>query len=283
MFKSPLQDTSMCRKPFFQPLVCLSLPHLPKAMLFKLSVAISIALFAVASPLREQNVEKRVKASVYTKCTVPNTAALTFDDGPYDYIYDISNILKQNGATATFFFNGNNYHCIYDQESASRVKFVYDQGHHVASHTWGHKDLSTLNWDQIHSEMWMIEQALMRITGSYPAFMRPPYGKYNDTVLEASGIRGQEVVMWDFDSGDSAGVSSQDSRNRYLNIANAHPDTLLAVNHETRASAVYEVLPYAIQQLKAKGYQLVSVAECLGKPKYQWIGVPQQRTVEWHC
>jgi len=40
----------------------------------------------------------------------------------------------------------------------------------------------------------------MRITGASPAFMRPPYGSYNQMVLDASGIRGQGVVIWDFES-----------------------------------------------------------------------------------
>lgn len=39
----------------------------------------------------------------------------------------------------------------------------------------------------------------MRITGAMPAFMRPPYGSYNQMVLDASGIRGQGVVVWDFE------------------------------------------------------------------------------------
>ncbi len=29
--------------------------------------------------------------------------------------------------------------------------------------------------------------------------MRPPYGNYNQMVLDASGIRGQGVVIWDFE------------------------------------------------------------------------------------
>ena len=42
-------------------------------------------------------------------------------------------------------------------------------------------------------------EAVQRITGAYVAFMRPPYGNYNQMVLDASGIRGQGVVIWDFE------------------------------------------------------------------------------------
>lgn len=81
--------------------------------------------------------------------------------------------------------------------------------------------------------MWRVELALTRILGVSPAFMRPPYGNYNDLVRQASSIRGQSLVLWDFDSGDSVGASVQESENNYSQVANQRPDTLLALNHET--------------------------------------------------
>ncbi len=41
--------------------------------------------------------------------------------------------------------------CIYDQAEIDRVKYVYNAGHQVASHTWSHADLTTLTWDQSSS------------------------------------------------------------------------------------------------------------------------------------
>ncbi|KAH9483588.1 hypothetical protein JR316_0003058 [Psilocybe cubensis] len=144
--------------------------------------------------------------------------------------------------------------------------------------------------------MWRVEQALVRITGAYPAFMRPreypvldstpvtadleiAYGNYNSMVLDASGIRGQGVVIWDLDSGDSTGASVQSSKNTYSSRISAHPSTILALNHETIETTAHQVLPYAIQQLKAAGYRLVTVAECLGKPAYQSVVAPSPRDV----
>lgn len=81
--------------------------------------------------------------------------------------------------------------CIYTADQAKRVKYAYDKGHQVASHTWAHKNLTTLNWDQselafvqarlsskqcsilVHHEMWLAEEAIWKITGAYPAFVRP--------------------------------------------------------------------------------------------------------------
>ncbi|PPQ69529.1 hypothetical protein CVT26_001787 [Gymnopilus dilepis] len=244
----------------------------------------SLTVFAVPAPLDPiEALEKRANAKVYSSCTVPNTVALTFDDGPWVYEYDVVKALDAAGAKGTFFVNGNNYECIYNTDEMNRLKYVHDHGHMLGSHTWAHKDLTTLTWDQIHDEMWRVEQALSRIVGVYPAFMRPPYGNYNDLVLQASAIRGQSIAMWDFDSQDSVGASVQTSKNLYTSAIARHPSTLLPLNHETIETTVHQVLPFAIQQLQAAGYRLVTLADCLGLPAYQSTSAPGTPDSTWHC
>ncbi|KAJ3500394.1 hypothetical protein NLJ89_g9817 [Agrocybe chaxingu] len=186
-------------------------------------------LTAVLAVLASATPHRRQEARVVTSCTKPNNAALTFDDGPWIYLYDVSKALVAANATGTFFFNA----CIYDEDSVKRVQYAYQHGHQVASHTWSHADLTALTWDQIHDEMWRVEQALQKIVGAYPAFMRPPYGNYNDLVLRASYIRGQVVALWDFDSGDSVGATPAQSESSYDQLVARHPNTILALNHET--------------------------------------------------
>ncbi|TEB33630.1 glycoside hydrolase/deacetylase [Coprinellus micaceus] len=227
--------------------------------------------------------EARAPAQVISRCTVPNTVALTFDDGPYLYTRGIVDQLEAVGGKATFFVNGNNWGCIYDSDKAGNIKYAYDRGHQIASHTWAHRHLNSLTWDQIHDEMWRVELALSRITGGVPAFMRPPYGEYNNLVREAAGIRNQSLVLWDFDSGDSTGSSVSSQKTKYTNLANSRPSTILSLQHEVYQSTVNEVLPHAISQLRAKGYTFVTVADCLGTRKYQRTGPAQARDSNWHC
>jgi len=253
--------------------------------LTKLSLVAAAAtsfLGALAVPMNT-TLETRAAAQVITKCTKPNTVALTFDDGPYYYIYDISKALVAAGAKGTFFFNGNNYGCIYDADNAKRVKYAYDKGHQIASHTWAHKDLTTLTFDQVHDEMWRVEQALTKIAGVVPAFMRPPYGNYNDNVRNVAGMRGQKLAIWDFDSQDSIGATPAQSKALYDQVISQHPSNILALNHEVYEQTAHTVVPYAIQKLQAAGYKLVTLAECLGLPAYQSVGSPSARDSSWTC
>lgn len=66
--------------------------------------------------------------TVYTRCSTPNTLALAYDDGPYQYTQSIVNKLNAAGAKGTFFVTGTLYGmCIcardknYLQESSARI------------------------------------------------------------------------------------------------------------------------------------------------------------------
>jgi peptidoglycan/xylan/chitin deacetylase (PgdA/CDA1 family) len=133
----------------------------------------------------------------------------------------------------------------------------------------------------------------MRIVGVNPAFMRPPFGAYNDDVRRIAASRNQTIVIWDFDSGDSSGVPPAQRIQGYTDLAARHPLNVLTLNHEVSGesglhdpvssmtlmyvtdSTALEVLPNAIRILQARGYQLVTVAECLGMAPYQSVRAPE--------
>ncbi|KZO97609.1 carbohydrate esterase family 4 protein [Calocera viscosa TUFC12733] len=217
--------------------------------------------------------DKRGEATVYTSCVVDNMVAITFDDGPYIYEQDIVNTLNDAGIKGTFFVNGNNWDCIYDQYSS--LQNAYWSGHQIGSHTWDHPDLTTLGWDDIESEFYRIEDALHKIIGAQPAFFRPPYGSYNDDVLQIAAEHGMTVILWDLDSGDSVGEPVWYSEQQYDDAVSSHPDNVLALNHETYDTTAYQVLPYAIKVLQDAGYTFGTVADCVGwQEPYQWTTKP---------
>ncbi|KAG9041873.1 Carbohydrate esterase 4 protein, partial [Tulasnella sp. UAMH 9824] len=212
-------------------------------------------------------VERATLAPVYSKCTASNTVAITFDDGPYTWTEDIVKTLKTYNAKATFFVNGNNWGCIYTTDNERRLKAAYNAGHQIASHTWSHANWTTLTNDQLKKEMTKTDTALKKILGVKPAYVRPPYGSYNQASREVAASNGQSIVIWDFDSGDTTTATVQQIKDSYKAIANKKPKNILTLNHETHETSAKEVLTYALQTLKAKGYKFVTVAECLGNPK----------------
>ncbi|CAE6413053.1 unnamed protein product [Rhizoctonia solani] len=234
-------------------------------------LALSIALSSItqARPFKRQ-----LEAQVITSCTVPNTAAITFDDGPYIWTRNIVDTLDAAGAKGTFFVNGNNFGCIYSGSNPSNLKYAYDQGHQIASHTWSHPRLAGLSSPETKDEFTKINRAIQEITGAVPAFIRPPYGEYSQTTRDVAGELGQTIVTWDFDSGDTTEVSAAQSMVVYIERIKQGPSSILTLNHETHLSTANDLLPQMIAALQSAGYSLVTVAECVGMAPYLSMGQP---------
>lgn len=103
----------------------------------------------------------------------------------------------------------------------------------IGQHTWSHADLTTLSTPQIEDAMYRMEEALSRIIGIRPAFMRPPYGNYNDNIRTISAARGQALAMWDWDTGDADGNTTSQSEAVYLDAVNSKAKNMLFLEHET--------------------------------------------------
>ncbi|CAE6512100.1 unnamed protein product [Rhizoctonia solani] len=239
--------------------------------------ALASTLFGVTQA--SSTFDSRATASVVRKCQEPNTVAITFDDGPYKWTTELVDMLDKYGAKGTFFVNGNNYGCIYREDNAKSLNYLIEKGHQLASHTWGHAHLSKLTGDKLNSEFSKTNDAIKKITGRTPAFMRPPYGDYNDEVVEKAANNGQTVVIWDFDSKDSIGATVAQSKSYYDKTLSEHPGSILTLNHETIETTAHEVIPYALKKIQEKGYRMVTVAECLGMEPYQAITSPSSRDV----
>ncbi|KAJ6577585.1 carbohydrate esterase family 4 protein [Mycena capillaripes] len=248
-----------------------------KTFLFLLTSALSLAQPSIGAAAFTR------KAVVYSACTVSNTVALTFDDGPYKYMTDISDLLVNKSAKGTFFVNGNNYDCIYDTKVAARLQYTYSSGHQICSHTYSHPDLTTLDENEIAGEFAQIDLALMKILGVATPFLRPPFGSYNNLVREVAFQQNKSLVLWDFDSQDSLNATVAESEGYYDAIIKSNPSTILALNHETESKpasprlVTHTLIGYAVDALQAANYSLVTVAECLGLEPYTFVGSLGQR------
>ena len=102
--------------------------------------------------------------------------ALTFDDGP-----SVSNtpkllqILKDKDVRATFFMIGQNVAAHPDI-----VKQVAAAGHEIGSHTWSHPHLSRLSVEAVTQELQKTQDAIEKVTGNKPQYLRPPYGDFTN-------------------------------------------------------------------------------------------------------
>jgi len=219
-----------------------------------------LSALASASPV----LEKRVPVGqIITSCSVPNTFAIAFDDGPYIYTTNVLDQIEAAGMRATFFVNGQNYDSIYNYASdISRMA----ANHQVASHTWDHADLTTLSSDGVTSEMTQLEAAFLDIIGKFPTYMRPPYFSYNSEVLSIIGGLGYKVITCDVDTLDWEDESN--AENVFQQGFDSGATITLA--HDVYQLTAQNLVPYMINALRSKGLSSVPVGECLGDDPSAW-------------
>ncbi|KAJ3284549.1 hypothetical protein HK104_009878 [Borealophlyctis nickersoniae] len=218
------------------------------------------------------------------RCTQPNTIAITFDDGPYKYTASLLDQFDREGYKLTLFVNGNNWGCIYDY--ANELQSAYRKGHQIASHTWSHQNLSALSATRIQSEMTQLDDALQKIIGAAPLYVRPPFGEYNGQTLNVLGNLGYRVVTtWTADSGDTwQNTNFKQQKEHYEELDLRVPQNVL--NHDTVPSTVDTLVPWVLQWVKSKNLKVVTLGECLGESKDKWyknVGPMGQRDASWKC
>lgn len=83
-----------------------------------------------------KSLDRRATGKVIETCKQSATLALTFDDGPYIYENQISNLLISHNVVGAFFVNGNNYRCIYDSDIVDLLK-KSESFFLLLLHNWG--------------------------------------------------------------------------------------------------------------------------------------------------
>ncbi|GJJ76722.1 peptidoglycan-N-acetylglucosamine deacetylase [Entomortierella parvispora] len=242
-----------------------------KLMVAAAVVALSLTSSTFASPIPDTlstpNLVKRTPAPIITACTVPNAFAVTFDDGPSIWTHELLDYLAIKQVKVTFFVNGLNYNLITDPEFAAVVKRAFDEGHQIGSHTWAHADISAPGVD-VPSQMKMLDDALLKIIGKRPVYMRPPYGNTSPESLEYLGSAGYKVVNWNVDTNDWQHPLTFANNVAPYKVALQDPTApgkgFISLQHDAEQGTAEVLSKLAIEYVLSKGFQIMPVGACLG-------------------
>src|SRR5208337_2457102 len=204
-----------------------------------------------------------------------NKIAISFDDGPdrrwTPYILDI---LKEKHAPAVFFVVG-------EQANASPdlLRREYNEGHEIGNHTFTHPQFDEISHTQIKWELNLTQRLFESTLGVKSILFRPPYGidhqpEYAEEVAQLPYpqdlgyiIVGQKIDPDDWRmTEDKHQRPAEEIADDVLRQAKNGNIVLLHDGGGERAQTV-AALPLIIDRLRANGYELVSVADLLGKTR----------------
>lgn len=188
--------------------------------------------------------------------------ALTFDAGwLYDQTTDLLAVLDDYQVKATFFLRAR-----WAEAHPDLTREISKRGHRLENHSLTHGHLIKMTAKEISKELQEATRIIKDIAGTQPSLFRPPYGEYDERLLQLAAEAGYPyTVTWTVDSHDWAEeirgqqVTTDYLVERVLNSATANGIILMHVG----GYKTVEALPHIIEGLRDQGYQLVTVNKML--------------------
>ncbi|MDF2629891.1 MAG: polysaccharide deacetylase [Symbiobacteriaceae bacterium] len=134
--------------------------------------------------------------------------------------------------------------------------------HQIGNHTFGHPAMSTLSETGMRWEIATADKIIEQVAGVSPRpLFRPPYGDWNQTLLNAAESEGYtSAFLWSVDTRDWAGPSAAEIRQHV--VQNIHPGAIVLQHGSARHSV--EGTRLYVGDLRARGYQFVTLTELMG-------------------
>ena len=159
-------------------------------------LAVVLGIFFTAHTLSDAVSAEARMIPIYNVDTPENKVAVTFNCavGNSDIDSILATLDKYN-VKATFFLLG-----LWADDHVDEVQKIYDEGHEIGNHGYSHKDLPTMNYENILLDIQKCNETVRNITGHSPTLLRAPSGAYDNKTISAAEELGMMTIQWDVES-----------------------------------------------------------------------------------
>lgn len=190
--------------------------------------------------------------------TREKVVALSFDDGPTpEGVAALLPILRDHDAKATFFLIGQEM-----QERPGLARQIAGAGHEIANHSYTHGRMMGLFPAAYTDELARTNRLLRAEGATGPILFRPPYGKKLTGLPIAADRAGLRTITWDVE--DPPGSVVDPAAYAAHIMQNVKPGSIVLMHPMYRNGQTARLaLPLILNQLRAKGYRIVTVRQLL--------------------
>ncbi len=170
-----------------------------------------------------------------------------------EFLPEMLTTLANNNIKITFFIGGS-----WAKRYPDLVAAIAKQGHELGNHTYSHPHPNILSKDKNQEEIVRTEDLIKQISGVKTTLYAPPYGEYNDVVLNAADELGYQTIMWSIDTIDWKRPPAEIIKNRVLK--KLHNGAIILI-HPTESTM--QALPDLITQIQTSGYKISTITDIL--------------------
>lgn len=223
-------------------------------------LAVAIGVFFMASTVNEAVVGEARLIPIYKVDTQEKKVALTFNcaNGNSD-IDEILETLDKYDAKATFFLLGS-----WAENNIEEVEKIYNAGHEIGNHSYSHKDMPSLSFEDIVIDIQKCNEIIRSVTGKKTLLFRAPSGSYDNKTINAAEEIGMMTVQWSVDTIDWKNLEAAEIIKK-VTTKTQNGDI---IQMHTGTAHTAEALPEMLQYLKSEGYSFVTVGELIYKDNY---------------
>ncbi len=195
------------------------------------------------------------KLPIYSVETSENKIAISFDAAwGADKTRDIMTICETYDVKATFFLVG-----FWIEKYPDMVKEIYNRGFEIGIHSNTHPDMTKLTKHKVYEELEINIKLIEDLTGFRPKLFRPPYGYYNNQLIDVCEDLGLSCIEWDVDSLDWKGLSANAIADRVISKAKKGSVVLFHNNSDHILNALKMVLEY----FRCSKMEVVSIGQLI--------------------
>ena len=209
-----------------------------------------LGLFTAILLMREDDssVASRVLDPIYQGNSGEKAVAIAVNvDWGEEYIPQMLKSFKENQAEVTFFVSGK-----WAEKNPELLKEMKAAGHSIQNHGYKHLHFNNISAEEASEQIKKAEEIINKTVGEKPRFFAPPYGEYNQQLLDVVAALDYELIMWSIDTID---WQRPDPATIVKRVSNKLHNDAIILMHPTDPTV--KALPAMLEKIKQDGYKML--------------------------
>lgn len=206
----------------------------------------------------ESSVASRVLDPIYQGNSGEKAVAIAVNvDWGEEYIPQMLKSFKENQAEVTFFVSGK-----WAEKNPELLKEMKAAGHSIQNHGYKHLHFNNISAEEASKQIKKAEEIINKTVGEKPRFFAPPYGEYNQQLLDVVAALDYELIMWSIDTID---WQRPDPATIVKRVSNKLHNDAIILMHPTDPTV--KALPAMLEKIKQDGYKMITIDKIIKQSK----------------